>query len=89
MVNREAVGPYEQWRYSTALSGMQDYNQKIREIAEERGVILIDLENKVPKSLDYFIDDVHYSERAFGLIADYIAMEFNQWVLNKPGSEIE
>jgi hypothetical protein len=75
MLNVEAVGPDRQWNLETALRGMESYNDTVRRIARERNAILIDLEKIVPKTLNYFKDDVHYRGRAFDLIADHITEE--------------
>lgn len=74
MIHGEAVGNGKKWAYSTGRNGMRLYNDKIREIANTNdGVDLIDLELQVPKTLDYFYDDVHYTSKAYDIIAPYIA----------------
>jgi lysophospholipase L1-like esterase len=73
MVNVETYGPKTKWSYMTALKGMQQYNEKIVEIAHEREVNLIDLDKALPKTTEYFNDDVHYTEKAYDLIANFIA----------------
>ena len=59
----------------TALRGMEKYNQAIAGVARERSVFLIDLDKVVPKTLDYFYDDVHYTEKSYDIIAKFIADE--------------
>lgn len=78
MVHREAVGPEYQWSVETARVGMELYNDEIRTVAEERGYSFIDLEKVIPKSLQYFRDDVHYTDAAFPLIAEHVAAELAQ-----------
>ena len=74
MIHGEAIGNGKKWAYSTGRNGMRLYNDKIREIANTNdGVDLIDLELQVPKTLDYFYDDVHYTSKAYDIIAPYIA----------------
>lgn len=73
MLNGEAVGRGRKWAYRTALSGLRAYNDRLRRIAADEKVPLIDLEPAVPKTLDYFYDDVHYTDRAYDLIADLLA----------------
>ena len=75
MLNVETYGPNTRWSHLTALNGMQQYNQATVDVARERGVALIDLEKAVPKTLDYFYDDVHYTEKAYDVIARFIADE--------------
>ena len=73
MLNREAVGPDRQWSLATARRAMASYNGAVRRIAIEEGVRLIDLESEVPKTLEYFSDDVHYRDRAFDKVAEGVA----------------
>lgn len=56
----------------TLLRGMQLYNAAITEHAQERGHLLIDLESAVPKDLDHFYDDAHYTAKGCAVIAEEI-----------------
>lgn len=78
MLNREAIGEKKQWDLSTALTGMEYYNAQVEVIARERGVAFIDLEKAIPKSLEYFRDDVHYTDKAFPLIASTVSAELSK-----------
>jgi hypothetical protein len=69
MLNQEAVGPDRQWSYQTALNGFRRYRNALIETAAGRNVLLIDLESRVPKTLEFFYDDVHYNNKAFDLVA--------------------
>jgi lysophospholipase L1-like esterase len=73
MVNVEAVGPDRQWSVATAKSGFAQYKQALMETAASRGVPVLDLEAAVPKTLEYFKDDVHYRYPAYDLVADAVA----------------
>ncbi len=75
MINMEAVGKNKRWDYSTAYNGMKIYNERIKEIAGKNDVFFIDLESRIPKSLQYFTDDVHYSDTTFNIISKSIAEE--------------
>ncbi len=75
MLNVETCGPTTKWSHLTALHGMQKYNQATIDIANERGVHLIDLEKAIPKTLEYFYDEVHYTKKAFDAVAKFIATE--------------
>lgn len=75
MLNREAIGDGIRWKYETALSGIKKYNDTIRELSNELNVPLVDLEKVVPKSLDYFYDDVHYTDKTYDLISSYLSDE--------------
>jgi lysophospholipase L1-like esterase len=75
MLNVEAIGRDKRWSLETALNGMRKYNEKIREVAKSRGVYLIDLEKDIPKTLEYFKDDVHFTDKTFDIVAENIAKE--------------
>jgi hypothetical protein len=75
MLNFEAVGPDTRWNYKTALNGFKAYSSAIKEIAAERNTFLLDLEPTIPKTLEFFNDDVHYQNRTFDRIADFISEE--------------
>jgi hypothetical protein len=84
MLNGEAVGNGKRWTYKTALNGFRQYNDKIREIASTKGgVYLIDLELIVPKSLEFFIDDVHYNSKTHDLISLFISEELKKIFKNE------
>jgi lysophospholipase L1-like esterase len=78
MLNFEAVGPDRRWALSTALEGHRQYNEAIRLVAWETGAQLIDLESMVPKTLEYFDDDVHYTAKGYDLVGDSVAHYLNQ-----------
>lgn len=74
MLNFSLVNLEKQWNFSTAKRGMEKYNDLMRRLAQdEEGVYLVDLESAIPKSLDYFHDDVHYRDKTYIVIAEYIA----------------
>jgi GDSL-like Lipase/Acylhydrolase family len=73
MINFEAVGPGKTWGLKTAISGMTQYAATVRRVASEMGALLLDLEPMVPKSLEYFYDDVHYRTNGYDLVADSVA----------------
>jgi predicted membrane-bound dolichyl-phosphate-mannose-protein mannosyltransferase len=47
----------------------------IKTISESRNVYFIDLEKHVPKSLEYFSDEVHYTDTTYNIISRVIAEE--------------
>lgn len=73
MLSREAVGPDKRWSLPTALRGMQQYCNVVRNVASHRGVPIIDLEKSVPKSLEYFYDEVHYRGKTYDVVAEKVA----------------
>ena len=73
MLHFEAVSWDKEWSLSSARRGMDEYNNLTRRIAEsEDGVYLIDLEKAIPKTLDYLYDEVHYTDKAFDLVASCV-----------------
>lgn len=53
----------------TLRGGMQAYNDELRRFANARGLLLIDLERVVPKDLEHFYDDCHYTAQGNAVIA--------------------
>ena len=51
------------------------YNDATRRVGREQGIIVVDLANKMPKSLAYFYDEAHYTEEGSILVADIIAKD--------------
>jgi hypothetical protein len=78
MANFEAVGPTKRWSRQTAWRGMTQYDDAVRRVAQQEGVRLIDLDRAIPKTTEYFSDDVHYHGIAMTKIADVIAGEFQK-----------
>jgi len=58
---------------SSMIKGMEAFNDVSRRIADSQGVLFVDLERVVPKSLDYFRDDVHYTEEGNRIIGQHFA----------------
>lgn len=54
-------------------AGLTLFNDTVREIAVEDGIPLLDLESMVPKTSEYFVDDVHYTEAGNALVAQLVA----------------
>ena len=75
MLNIESVGSGKKWSYKTAYRGINAYNDRIRKVASDENVILIDLDKAVPKTSEYFYDDVHYKPKAYDRISDFLAIE--------------
>jgi lysophospholipase L1-like esterase len=53
-------------------NAMTCFNHASREVAEWEGLVYVDLEPCVPKDLDHFIDDVHYTPRGYRLVAEAV-----------------
>jgi hypothetical protein len=55
--------------------GMDAFNRTSRAIARDHGVLFVDLEQLVPKTLEYFVDDVHYTPAGNQLIGEVLGRE--------------
>jgi lysophospholipase L1-like esterase len=73
LLNYEAIGPTKQWSPVTTVAGMNAYNGKLSEIATSTGVSFVDLEKAIPKTLEYFYDEVHFRAGTFDLVASSVA----------------
>lgn len=73
LTNYETIGRNKRWSIATARRGMEAYNRKVEEIAEKRHVGFIDLDQAVPRTLEYFYDEVHYRTGAYDLVAAAVA----------------
>lgn len=73
--------------HDSLTRAMAAYNRTTRSVATETGGYFFDAEPVVPKTLEYFIDDVHYTAKATDLIAKNLA-EFivSANILNRKGS---
>lgn len=74
-VNYEGAGKDKMWGYHTGYTGMRQYNERMKKISESRNTYFIDLEKYIPKSLDYFLDEVHYTDKSFPIISKTLAQE--------------
>ncbi|MDV2503516.1 MAG: SGNH/GDSL hydrolase family protein [bacterium] len=62
--------------YPSAASlhrAMKTFNQTTREVARSAGAHIIDAAARIEKSLDYFLDDVHYTEHGADVLANLVA----------------
>jgi len=58
---------------SAMTRGMTDFNTAARQLAAARDITFLDFEAKVPKTLEFFSDDVHMTKKANGVIAGIAA----------------
>ncbi|RJQ28036.1 hypothetical protein C4577_00200 [Candidatus Parcubacteria bacterium] len=54
---------------ASLITGINEFNQTTEEISKEQEISFINLESKIPKSLEYFVDDVHFTEKGNQLTA--------------------
>lgn len=57
---------------------MKAFNDRTRADAIARGIVLVDLEPKIDKDLDHFVDDVHYTPKGARRIAEEVAATIGQ-----------
>src|SRR5262249_822481 len=55
--------------------GMATFKGSGEQVAADRHVPFIDLDKMIPKNLDYFFDDVHYTTKGNIAVADAVADE--------------
>ncbi|HEX7343034.1 MAG TPA: SGNH/GDSL hydrolase family protein [bacterium] len=68
--------PFGGREYPSAASlaaAMQAFNDVTRRVAREEGALLVDAEAQLPKDLDTFVDDVHYTESGTRHLAEIVA----------------
>jgi hypothetical protein len=60
-----------------SLRGMMDasakFNKEMKSVAEECGASYVDVDCALPKTMDYFGDNIHYTNQGAGIIAANIA----------------
>ena len=57
---------------ASLTDGMRRFNEATKELAATEDVPFVDLDAKVPKTLDYMWDDCHYTAKACALIAQVL-----------------
>ena len=60
---------------ASMIRGMNAFNAVAAAVAEAESVLFVDLEKAIPKDLDHFVDDVHYTVRGNDLVARTFARE--------------
>lgn len=73
MLRNGGTGEQREWSPETMMRGMNTYNNAVRQLAAAKSVPLVDLEPLIPKTLEYFYDDVHYRQRTFDLVAEHVS----------------
>jgi len=53
--------------------GMASYNEALLDVCAEVGAECIDLASLVPKTAEYFYDDMHFTEKGSALVAEIVA----------------
>lgn len=82
MLNKEAAGNGKRWSVSTGFNVLNAYNETVIKTAEKEKTGLIDLDKQIPKTLEYFYDDVHYKGKSYDLIADIVAERIHHQIIH-------
>lgn len=69
------LNEYEIKTFLSGMSFLEPFNDEIRKICAERGVLLIDLEKQIPKTEKYFYDQVHFTDDGSILVSDIITRD--------------
>ena len=54
------------------LTEMRRYNDAQKRIAARHGAAYVDLDSEVPKTLEYYFDDCHYTDAGSSLVASVV-----------------
>ncbi len=96
MISDETIAQYPEimldnrrFAINFSFNGMKDAFSKANEVivstSREKGATAVDIAAKLPKSKEYFGDNVHYTDKGSRLFAEMIASQFDP----KPGRTIE
>lgn len=70
-----------------AWSVLELYNEATRQVGEEEGVLVVDLARKLPKTLDYFYDHVHFTNSGSAEVARILYHELHEYFTEKLSSQ--
>lgn len=57
---------------SSLIKGLDEFNKSTQDLAKNAGVSFIDLDSNIPKTTDYFSDDVHFTEKGNARVAEVL-----------------
>ena len=70
--------PDTKWYSTDTLrKGLDSYNKRLLNVCEKNQLFCIDLEKDIPKSIDFFYDDVHFTKKG----AELIALKVNEKII--------
>jgi len=58
---------------SSLSNAMREFNRILEKVALSEEIMFIDVADRIPRNLDNFVDDVHYTEQAAELLAELVA----------------
>jgi len=73
--------------YQSLFRAMEMFNNSTYEVAQTADIPCVPADGKIPKDLDHFTDDVHYTPKGAALLADLIAASIidNHYIPSKFG----
>jgi len=51
---------------------MNKFNNTIKNVADDNAIPFVDFDTDMPKSLEYFVDDVHFTKKGAEKMADIL-----------------
>lgn len=71
-----------------SFKGMMDaaakFNDEIKSVAEECGAFYVDIDSALPKNMDYFGDNIHYTNQGAKVIAAKVAESIKKDIMRHP-----
>ena len=61
----------------TLRKGLDSYNKKLLSVCEKYQLFCVDLEKEIPKSINFFYDDIHFTNKG----AELIALKVNEKII--------
>jgi lysophospholipase L1-like esterase len=77
------LAKFRMWNGETGTlywAHLDAYNDVTRAVARQRGVPLIDLARRMPRSTAYFYDEMHYTERGAARVAEIVATDLERYL---------
>lgn len=73
------------WSPEVAAKVLSAHNELLLKIGRDEGIECIDLASRVPKSLDIFFDQCHFTDYGCNVVADFVVEHFRQGpVVSRP-----
>jgi len=68
---------------ATAWKVLELYNDVVRQVGRDQGVLVIDLARRMPKDSRYYFDLMHYTNAGAEKVADIIATQLTPYLAQK------
>lgn len=63
---------HPQWSERGLVAGTRDLNEAVRRLGRARSIPVVDVAATMPRTLEYFADAVHYTDRGAAFVADRV-----------------